>query len=75
MHIPSRISWQWILVLALGQFTLTLPVLARMVADDYAPQVGSLHPDFMLPTIDDGGPVSLAQFRGQKVLLIQFASW
>jgi hypothetical protein len=75
MHIPSRISWQWILVLALGQLTLTLPVLARMVADDYAPQVGSLHPDFTLPTIDDGRPVSLAQFRGQKVLLIQFASW
>ncbi|WP_182830372.1 hypothetical protein [Tautonia rosea] len=39
------------------------------------PQVGERYPDFVLPSIDGGDPVSLSQFRGKKVLLIQFASW
>jgi hypothetical protein len=41
----------------------------------YAPQVGQLHDDFVLPDIDDRGAVALSQFRGKKVLLIHFASW
>jgi hypothetical protein len=44
-------------------------------AEPYRPQVGQRHPDFALPTISDGKPISLSQYRGQKVLLIQFASW
>jgi hypothetical protein len=44
-------------------------------AADYPPRVGQPHPDFTLPDIEDRAPVSLAQFRGRKVLLIQFASW
>ncbi len=51
----------------------SLPTSA--IADDYAPQLGAQHINFTLPTIDDGRPVSLEQFRGKKVLLIQFASW
>jgi peroxiredoxin len=34
-----------------------------------------VHPDFTLPGIVDGEPVSLSQFRGRKVLLVHFASW
>jgi peroxiredoxin len=45
------------------------------VAEKYAPKVGAIHPDFTLPRIDDRQPVSLSDFRGKKVLLIQFASW
>lgn len=41
----------------------------------YDPQVGELHADFVLPRIDNREAVSLSQFRGKKVLLIQFASW
>ena len=41
----------------------------------YAPRVGQPHPDFTLPNIADGQPVSLSQFRGRKVLLIHLASW
>jgi hypothetical protein len=41
----------------------------------YSPKVGQLHPDFILPNIADKKPVSLSQFREQKVLLIHFASW
>jgi len=44
-------------------------------AAGYSPQVGQLHPDFTLPDIVDNKPVSLSQFRGQKVLLVHFASW
>ena len=41
----------------------------------YQPVVGETHADFVLPRIDNRQPVWLSQFRGQKVLLIQFASW
>jgi hypothetical protein len=44
-------------------------------AASYPPRVGEPHPDVLLPNIEDRAPVSLAQFRGRKVLLIQFASW
>ena len=44
-------------------------------AADYWPRVGQMHPDFVLPNIADRRPVSLSQFRGKRVLLIQFASW
>jgi hypothetical protein len=38
-------------------------------------QVGQPVPDFVLPSLEDGSPMSLAQFRGKKVLLHVFASW
>ena len=44
-------------------------------AQGYAPKVGRRHPDFTLPRIDGRAPASLSDFRGKKVLLIQFASW
>lgn len=44
-------------------------------AEPYAPEVGKKHPDFTLPRIDSREPVSLSDFRGKKVLLMQFASW
>ena len=44
-------------------------------AASYDPHVGRRHPDFTLPDIRDGKAVSLSQFHGKKVLLIQFASW
>ena len=37
-------------------------------------EVGSLHPDFVLPALD-GGFARLSDYRGKKVLLIHFASW
>ncbi len=38
-------------------------------------QVGEPFPDIILPTLKDGSPGSIAQFRGQKILLHIFASW
>ena len=46
-----------------------------MAVPSYPPRVGELHPDFVLPRIDNRLPMSLSQFRGKKILLINFASW
>ena len=51
------------------------PLAARAYAEGYSPRVGQPHFDFTLPSLSNGEPVSLSQFRGRKVLLIHFASW
>ena len=54
---------------------LVLLSVASVRGQSYPPAVGTRHPDFTLPAIDDGRPISLSDFRGKKVLLVQFASW
>ncbi len=54
---------------------LCLAAAAQAIRAAYPPRAGEAHPEFTLPSIADGKPVSLAQFRGKKVLLIHFASW
>ena len=63
------------LALTLAACGILLASNSRSGAASYAPKVGEKHPDFTLPTIGDRTPVSLSDFRGNKVLLIQFASW
>ena len=63
------------LALALAACGMILGSTSRASAASYAPKVGEKHPDFTLPTIGDRKHVSLSDFRGKKVLLIQFASW
>lgn len=41
----------------------------------YRPSVGQPHPDFVLPSIEDGENIQLSDYRGKKVLLLHFASW
>ncbi len=50
-----------------------LPMSA--LADGPAAEPGQRHVGFTLPDIHTGKPVSLSDFSGKKVLLIQFASW
>ncbi len=38
-------------------------------------EVGQKFPDIVFPALDGERPLSLADFRGQKVLLHIFASW
>ncbi len=38
-------------------------------------EVGQEFPDIVFPALDGERPLSLADFRGQKVLLHIFASW
>jgi peroxiredoxin len=55
---------------------LLLTALGRVdLAGAAPPNVGERHPNFTLANIADGKAVSLSDFRGKKVLLIQFASW
>lgn len=41
----------------------------------YPIPVGATHPDFKLPNVQDGNPISLSDYRGKKVVLVHFASW
>lgn len=56
-------------------FFILLANTAMLSSSIYPPSVGNLHPDFVLPRIDNGKPVSISQFRGTKLLLINFAAW
>jgi peroxiredoxin len=38
-------------------------------------EVGNVFPDIVLPALKNGRPLSLAKFRGRKVILHIFASW
>ncbi len=38
-------------------------------------EVGQVYPNYILPSLSNGRPVALSQFRGRKIILLQFASW
>ena len=59
-----------VLLLTLSPMAIGAPVVERSVGTD----VGMVHPDFRLPTLD-GGFARLSDHRAKKVLLIHFASW
>lgn len=46
---------------------------AQMPSHPFQP--GTPFPTLALPSLDDGRPTSVADFRGQKVILHVFASW
>ncbi|MHC5063806.1 MAG: hypothetical protein ACYTG5_07515 [Planctomycetota bacterium] len=43
--------------------------------DSLTPKDGEVFPEMSFPTLDGQDRMSLSDFRGQKVLLMQFASW
>lgn len=61
----------------------TLPVLAVLAVATPATgqlppqpfQVGTPFPALSLPSLEDGRPASIADFRGKKLILHVFASW
>ena len=60
--------------LILSAFLLFV-LLAGACSGGPAPRVGRVAPAFTLPSLADGSPVSLDQFRGKVVLLNFFATW
>jgi hypothetical protein len=38
-------------------------------------EAGQPIPEVVLPALDDGRPMSISDFRGEKVVLHVFASW
>jgi hypothetical protein len=65
-------------VTALVAFTAVL-VAATAVATAQTPlgriEIGQAFPDETFPRLKDGRPASLSDYRGQRVLLLVFASW
>lgn len=67
----------------LRSFCLALPLsllgVATAGAQSRLPasgfEVGAPFPPVAFPSLEDGRPMSLADFRGQKVILHVFASW
>ena len=54
----------------LAPLVLSLPALAQ---SPY--KVGQPLPELRLPTVDGESTIDLAQLRGKKLVLIEFASW
>lgn len=60
-------------MITLGAVTLISALSAVPVT--IGTEVGQAYPVNPLPSLEDGTPLSVARFRGQKVVLHQFASW
>ena len=56
---------------------ILMAMTAATAADAARPDlgVGQPFPELALPAIDDGRPLSVADFRGEKLVLHVFASW
>jgi hypothetical protein len=54
---------------------LTLALAAPAFAGSNDLVVGQPFPRIALPSLDDGRPVSIGDFRGRKLVLHVFASW
>lgn len=54
---------------------LALPFSADAQMPDHPFQPGTAFPTLSLPSLEDGRPASIADFRGQKIILHVFASW
>ncbi len=62
------------------RYALALASLAMLTAGaaGAAPagfDVGDAFPEVVLPALDDGRPLSIAAFRGRKLILHVWASW
>jgi hypothetical protein len=62
---------------AIGAAMLLNSVLAAGAASDgrMELQAGRQFPNLTLPSLEDGRPASISDFRGRKLILHIFASW
>ena len=63
------------MVIAAGMVGLTMapPALAQRGLGEI--KMGQRFPDLTFRSMEDGSPVSMADYRGKKVVLHVFASW
>ena len=63
------------MVIAAGMVGLTIapPALAQRGLGEI--KIGQPFPDLTFRSMEDGSPMSVADFRGKKVVLQIFASW
>jgi hypothetical protein len=52
-----------------------LPLAAALAESPTTPRIGERFPILTLPSLADGTALSVARFRGRKLLVHQFASW
>ena len=64
-----------IVFMAICFATFASTLSAQTLRERYTPEVGKLHPEFVLPNIQSGELTKLSSFRGKKTLLLHFASW
>ncbi len=69
-----------VLFLASGLLVMPLAAQKKNIWDRYSPlptgfNVGDVFPTRALPSAVDGRPMSIANFRGKKVIVNVFASW
>ncbi len=62
-------------VTLLPLIAIAVPSEARAQSSSGGFEVGTPFPTLSLPSLEDGRPASIADFRGQKVILHIFASW
>jgi hypothetical protein len=71
------VRYRQILPLLVASLFAAIPSTAR--AQSSLPPVGfhagQKFPEVVLPSMTDGQPMSVTQFRGKKVILHIFASW
>ena len=65
----------WLAPTALAGVFLSLGAAGSAPSTPPPIKVGAPFPDITLPALEDGRPLSLRAFRGQKVILHVFASW
>lgn len=54
---------------------LSMALGASAMASAPEIEIGKPFPELALPSMDSGKPMSIAAFRGKKVILQVFASW
>ena len=65
----------WAIALSSSPAGQTKPIWARNAPLPKGLNPGETFPTFALPSAVDGRPVSVAEFRGRKLLVNIFASW
>ena len=71
MLMSSAGTWTSTIVVAVSAILLSVGNVASPRPAAAEPQVGSRAPDFTLPATT-GGTISLSQFRGKKIVLLEF---
>lgn len=72
-RFPSALALE--VLAAIATLLLANPVSAQRPQLPEAFQVGKPFPTLSFPTLDDGRPSSVADFRGKRLILHVFASW
>jgi hypothetical protein len=56
------------------RFTVLVALAAAAFSEEVGYMRGQVHPDFRLPRLD-GKLARLSDYRGHKLVLVNFASW